>query len=167
MKGQLGIDFFISLIVFVAFVSYIFVQVSNFKPIYLSQIKAAILRSEAFQLSEILVNDPGYPLNWNDLPSSQIQRIGLSDSNKNQTNMLFLPKINKLNTECNQQNGFENIQQKLDYKKDFMILVVDRTSGNILVNCRPPVIITRNINVSSSRIVSFGTGYGELIVQTW
>lgn len=64
MKGQLTFEQIISLVVFVSLVSYILYSVFSYIPAYLRQIRNEELKSEAYQISEMLINDPGDPPNW-------------------------------------------------------------------------------------------------------
>jgi len=65
MKGQLSfVEYLVSFLVFITFISYFFLRIINETPIFLNEIRNERIRAEAFQLSEILVNDPGEPINW-------------------------------------------------------------------------------------------------------
>jgi len=64
VKAQFSVDFYIALITFVLLISYISFQVLTFSPLYTKEINTQRLRAEAFQISEILVNDFGEPKDW-------------------------------------------------------------------------------------------------------
>jgi hypothetical protein len=144
----------------------------NFYPVYLNEIRNERIRSESYQISEILTNDPGKPLRWY-ADTNDVTRVGLSDETKNKTNVLSLVKINTFDSECkkNSYNGYYNIKKWLASDYDLSITLIDKTyssEGNVLINCHPPApTAVRAINTTVRRIVSFDSGYGELIIQMW
>jgi hypothetical protein len=135
-------------------------------PEYLNQIRSEIIRSEAYQISEILVNDPGEPINWN---VGNVKRLGLSDETKNLTNFLSLNKINAIGDGVNFcKPGYDSIKKWLASDNDFSIILIKKIPvEQTLINCRPSTIAVRAINTTIRRIVSFDSSYGELIVQMW
>jgi hypothetical protein len=165
MKGQFGMEQLISLSVFIVFVVYFFFQFLNLRPTYLNEVKNERIRSEAYQISELLVNDPGYPLNWNANPTLT-QRAGLSDETQNKTNLLSLNKINAFNSEC-VGNGYYNVKKWIGAENDFSIFLTDKSTGTLKIGCYNKAIVSKGINVTVRRIVTFGSSYGELILQMW
>jgi len=175
-SGQFGYDYFISLVIFILFVVYIAFQIMGMRPAYLREVRNEILRSEAYQLSELLVNDPGEPLNWDDLPFGvRIGRIGLSDENTNKTNYVSNAKIVKLNTSwCPLwPSGYSGDLPKLfgiDPKYQFSI-IIKKMDGTLLADCHPPqskLIAPRTLSISVKRTMVFDSGgYGEVLVQMW
>lgn len=164
MKGQFGMEQLISLSIFIAFVVYFFFQFLNLRPTYLNEINNERIRSEAYQISELLVNDPGYPVNWNVNPSLT-QRAGLSDETANKTNLLSLAKISAFNSQCS--SDYYNVKKLIGAEDDFSIFLTDKSTGDILISCYNKAIVSQGINVTVSRIVAFGPSYGELIIQMW
>ena len=78
MKAQISYDFYFSLVVFVLFISFLFFRLITFLPFYSDEISIQRLRSEAYQISEILINDAGHPGNWHtDMPNAK--RLCLAD----------------------------------------------------------------------------------------
>ena len=166
-KGQLGYDYFISLVIFILFVVYIAFQIMEMKPAYLREVRNEILRSEAYQLSELLVNDPGEPQNWD---AANVKRIGLSDENANKTNYLSAAKVTKLAGLC-PLAGYSSLAKLfgIDQKYQFSIIVKNAISGEPLVDCHPASLIAaRTVNISVKRVVTFNSGgYGEVLVMMW
>jgi len=165
MKAQIGIEHFIALILFVGFVSYIFLQVLKFTPAYLGELRNEETRSEAYQVSELLVNDAGQPSNW---VLSNVQRLGLSDEAYNRTNMLSSRKINLIGGAGGCVAGYSNVQKWIGTTHQFSLVVKDITSNSVLINCQPLTVIPKATNVTVRRIVGLGANsYGELVLQMW
>lgn len=169
MKAQISfVEYLVAFVIFITFVGYFALQILKFVPEYLNQIRSERVRAEAYQISEILVNDPGYPISWN---IGNVQRLGLSDETKNLTNFLSANKINAVGDEMNPcKPGYDNIKKWLAaYDFDFSITLTRKSSTTeaILINCRPLATAARATNTTIRRTFSFDSGYGELIVQMW
>lgn len=173
IKGQLSIEYLIVLVIFIIFISYFIVQLQLQKPVYMNEIISERLRSEAYQMSELLINDPGYPIDWeNSIPSdiSKIKRIGLSNPAANLTNLLSIEKINAIGPTC--APGYAKIKEWTGSEHDFSLYLIDRLdNNNFLIECNPTNIKIKGINTTISRYVTFDKSgsrhYGELILQMW
>jgi hypothetical protein len=165
MKGQFTIDYIMSLIIFIIFVIYLILQITQIVPAYLYEVTNQRLKSEAFQISEILVNDPGEPIGWS---MSQLpDRIGLSNQTQNKTNLMSMNKISDLYTIC--QSGYDSVKTKLDTENQIAIYV-NKTDGTELLKCEPPSPPSNLVKVSIKRIVAIdnppGT-VGILYLEMW
>jgi hypothetical protein len=164
MKAQFTIDFYIALITFVVFTTYIAFQVFSYTPPYLMEIESQKLRSEIFQISEILINDAGEPANWSNI--NDIKRLGLSNETLNYTNYLSTTKIHQIGI-CDDAK-YEKVKGLLDIKNDFTLILTNVTSGDILINCTLNQTVFKKIAASISRIVAIDSGdYGELTLEVW
>ncbi len=167
MKGQISfVEYLASLVIFLTAVLFIAVQLINFVPQYLTEINNQRARIDAYQISELLVNDPGNPINWDQ--ASQILRMGLSNESVNRTNYISLQKITAFNAYCNSPGGYYNIRNNISAVNNFAIMLFNRTgnSGNILINCNPIALFSSSINTTIRRIVAIDSNdIGELIVQ--
>jgi hypothetical protein len=165
MKGQFTWDYVVSIITFITLVSYISLQIIGNIPNMLNAIRNEFLRSEAYQLSELLINDPGQPPNWN---STNVERIGLSNESLNITNYISLSKISRLGEIC---SNYDNLVKLLGIdvnKYNISITIFDKTNNQLLVNCMPPIVILRAINVTVKRYAAIDNGnYAEIILQAW
>lgn len=174
MKSQISfIEFLTSVLIFITFVGYFSIQILMFIPSYIREIKAESLRSEAFQVSELLVNDPGEPLDWT-LNMANAKRIGLSDHSQNKTNLLSSIKIFALNLNCQGQSDYENVKSKIGLDYDFSLIMIEGGTGILKIDCRPSVTKFRYVNTTIRRIVAYvdysdneKIKYGEMIVQVW
>lgn len=168
MKGQISfVEFFAAMTIFITCVVYISFQLIGFVPSYLNEVNDERVRIDAYQISELLVNDPGEPINWNS--SSSIRRMGLSNEITNVTNFLSLQKIIAFNNYCNAPGGYDNVKRNISSIGNFAILLFNRTvnSGKLLINCTPSSPFSSSLNTSIRRIVAIDSNdIGELIVQS-
>jgi hypothetical protein len=165
MKAQISfVEFLTTLIIFISFVTYLSFQISTLIPNYLSEVRRERINSEAFQLSELLINDPGEPTNWPSVNFNDVKRLGLSDEKTNKTNFLSLYKIKAFDSNCS--SNYAKVKEKLGADYDFSVFLIDDKS-QLRINCKPTTIIFRGINITMRRVVVFDGGFGELILQVW
>jgi hypothetical protein len=179
LKGQLTVQYLASFIFFIGLIIYIYFAFSANLPAFVEEVGKEDTRSKAFQLSEILLNDPGDPADWwNDTkyPTlNDINRIGLSDENSNKNNLISILKVKELKSLCPPSGDFKNIQQKLAFNKSFSIHIfnVSQSSGqrNLIMDCVDPDLPKTSINATIRRITVLNntdTGnleLAEIIVQ--
>jgi len=168
MKAQISFaEYLVAIVVFISFVSYFSFQLANFLPAYMNQIKNERVRGEAYQLSELLVNDPGFPINWhNNIPATK--RIGLSDETKNVTNLISVAKVSQLQTQCS--ISYASVKRWLGSEEDFSISITIFSSENGLpmavYGCIPPTPSVRLINTTIKRFAAINTThFAELVLQ--
>jgi hypothetical protein len=176
MKGQISIDYYAAVIVFIIIVAYFVFQIANIVPRFVAQIEEESMRSESYQISEIFVNDVGHPNDWNTLVGSnpgQIQRIGFSDQSVGNSNLVSLSKVSSLQTLCANQ-GHEFVREIVNTDFQFSVLVVDRDTDITQATCFAPATDSsgrpfgRGFVARTSRVFAFDNGnVGELIVQVW
>jgi hypothetical protein len=150
MKAQISfVEFLTAMLVFISFVGYFSLQILSFIPSYMNEIKLERLQSEAFQVSELLINDP----NW------------LSDSTQNKTNLLSASKIGNFNCVSAKET------MGLDYE---FSLILNDTSTNppiTLKNCATTTTMFRQLKTTITRIVAFNDNGvikpGKMILQMW
>jgi len=158
VKVQIGFEQVFSLLLFVFSVTYLIYQLLSYYPSYIGEMRRESIFSEAYQISEILVNDYGDPISWYSLPLAQIKRIGLLNESIGKSNVLSLIKISKANETCNL--NYQKFKQLLDLKNDISFVVY--LNNNVVASC------TRSLGervVKVNRIVAFDNGsYGELVI---
>lgn len=170
-KGQFNVEFFTVLILFIAFASYFSLRILDVTPSYTAQVNQAIIRSESYRISEAIINDYGYPENWETLSSSVVKKVGLLDMSYNKTNMVSFSKITKLEQMCGSGSNYAKIKSLIGADNDFSIMLVEKPTGEVLIECGTPV--TSASVASTKRLVAFDSDadgsfeYGELIVQVW
>jgi hypothetical protein len=155
MKLQVGFEQFAALSLFVFSVSFLISQLLSYYPTYINEVRRQTLLSEAYQISELLVNDAGYPINWN---STNVKRIGLLNESLNKPNVVSVLKVLNASYLCN--TNYPKFKQLLDLKNDINFVVY--LEGNLIANCSHPL---GEKAVKISRIISFDNiSYGELII---
>jgi hypothetical protein len=174
VKGQLTMQYLASFIFFIGLIVYVYFAYAENIPNYIQEVEKEDLRSKAYQLSEVLINDNGQPTNWNHLTDNQILRIGLSDETSNKTNLISYEKVIKLDTLCgNTDSEFQKVQKKLAMEKPFIIYVfnISQTDGQrkLLLDCFPSKFPKNVLNATVKRIVALKSStsidLAELIVQ--
>lgn len=175
LKGQFNIEFFTVLILFVGFAAYFSIRLAEVRPTYIKEVRQAIIRSEVYRISEVLINNPGYPIDWDTLVGTadedEIKRIGLLDHFQNKTNLLSEQKITGLNTLCNGGAAYDKIKGLIGAEHGFSILLVEKPSGLVKIDCGSTQ--TGETVASIKRLGVFDSGgdgeldYGELVVQAW
>jgi hypothetical protein len=142
-------------------------------PRFVSEVEKENIYSNAYQLSEILVNNPGQPSKWNDINDINFKRIGLSDENLNKSNLISYVKVKELASKvCDNNNDFRYVQDKLSMNRSFSILIFNITeNGNRqqLVTCVPHTFPRAAVNATIKRITAMNNNgnieLAELIVQ--
>jgi len=166
-KGELSLEYMISIVLFIMFSLYLGFELITITPVYLTEVRNENIRSEAYQVSELLINDPGEPANWENFPNT-IRRLGLNSEKENRTNLLSSDKIQLLNQICEVQGRYDDVAKWIGTDYYFYILLIDKSDGDVLINCYPQDVTAKEINATVSRLVAFDSGnYGELIIQMW
>jgi len=165
MKAQISfVEYIVSFSIFSVFVAYLFFRLLSYMPAYLNELRGEKLRSEAYQLSEFLVNDPGEPVDWQTKPDSLVKRVGLSNI-ENKTNYLSADKVKRLAENCT--SNYDLVKRWIGADYQFLLAVSD-DSGSISAVCIPTGAIIRGVNATIKRFVAFDTNsYGELTVYVW
>jgi hypothetical protein len=173
----MSVDFYVALVVFIVIVVYFLFQISTIVPTFINQIEEQRMMSEAYQVSEILLNDIGQPKNWDTLPIGQISRFGMSDHNANKTNLIAISKANSLNFLCLGEQGYKDVKHRMGMREfNFSVFVTNRQTGSIEVTCFNPSEIEvstglpkrKGFTATANRILAFNDGtYGDMKVQVW
>lgn len=158
MKAVVDIEFMVSLFMFLMSISFITYIIAGNLPRYHEEATINHLRSVAFQTSELLVFDSGYPTTWERSASmDEIRQIGLASSKKY---VLSREKLAWIETNC--KNRYAVIKDKLipDQKLDMIISV---TSGSFLFRCSPPSTSSTKDSVSVTRYGVLDTNPQEIV----
>ncbi len=175
LKGQLTVQYLASFIFFIGLVIYIYFAFSANLPAFIDEVRKEDTRSKAFQLSEILLNDPGEPKDWWKSTIPNIKRVGLSDENSNKQNVINFNKVINLSISslCNPTSF--TIAQKLALNRPFSISIfnISQIDGqrNLITQCISPIFPKTIINSTIKRITTLNntqTGrleLAEIIIQ--
>lgn len=174
-KAMLNVEFFTVLILFVGFSAYFSMRLIEIKPIYISEVERSVIRSESYSLGEVLMNDPGYPIDWETLvgtpQESGIMRVGMLDQMMNKSNLISFEKMQSLSDLCDSGSNYEAVKSLIGVSRDFSIIFVEKPSGVVLLQCEPSNL--GNNVASIKRLAVFDSDdngeyeYGELIIQVW
>ena len=170
-KGQLSADFYIALVAFLGFLAYITFQLFQTVPASSANVKEETIRIEAYQLSELLVNDGGHPVDWQAKPLADIKRIGLSDTTKNMINSLSREKADRLfkgfglfPAIC---ANYNDVRGLLDIRDEASFTLIEHKSPDEVFTCKSSESKKTSFNVSRTVLIS-GTSYpSEIIVEVW
>jgi len=128
MKGQVTIEFIISVSVFIGVVVFLaFNIINSITPLHESAVNE-IKRSQAYQASELLLFDTGEPKNWD---KDNVIRLGLSTG---EPYKISSEKLQKLNETCNDYDKLKNLLSIGN--RSYIAIVVSDMDGNIIVNCK-------------------------------
>lgn len=170
MKGQFSIETDLTIIVFIIFISYFFFQLVKTTPSYIKEVDYRRLQSEAYQISELLINDPGEPANWDTFQVdqiNQIKRIGLLDEMQNKANLISQDKLSKLNDICNKWQ-VDKVRELLGTEYQLSIYAVKLDTAELLVDCHPQDTITKKAAINITRNIAISpNSYGQLILELW
>ncbi len=167
MKGQFTWDYIVSIVAFIVLVSYISLQTVGAIPGVSNRIRGEFLRSEAYQISELLVDNPGEPASWT---LANVKRVGLANESYNLTNYISLTKVTNLQSLCGNYNslaGNLSIDTK-NYNVSILIFNITGSVPQLMASCAPPAGIARVVNVTLNRFAAIDRGgYVRMIVQAW
>lgn len=168
-KGQLSFDFYVAIILFIGILTYIGYQLLLIAPANSAKLQEESIRIDAYQLSELLVNDPGHPADWETKPIDQINRIGLSDPASGKTNYLSLQKLAALNAICQAPTGYDTLKNKLDEKNELSVTFINHSLPlDTSWTCSSASPTNKKVSFRVGRTVSIGGSvFGELIVEVW
>jgi len=162
-KGLFSLEYLTVIVIFMAFTTYYAFRMIEEKPNYLEEVKAEIYRSECYRISELLINDPGHPLNWDTLDLGQVERVGLSNHYQNKTNLLSENKITRLGELC-QGNGYYDVKELMGISYNYHILIKSMEGTFDDVECGS--YDEENVKASMTRLITFDSGsFGNLTVD--
>jgi len=154
MKSQISVEFITTILIFISFASFVLLNMYNFKAQSLYSFRIENTWLETYRASEILINDEGYPSNWD---STNVKRIGLAINNESK-NYLNITKISYLKVVNPSNNNCENITKLIGLTKVRISLNITKIypKKEVLFNCTDP--FTKTFNVSVERYVYLSDG---------
>jgi hypothetical protein len=162
-KGLFNVEYLTVLILFIIFSTYFTFRMMEQKPAYIAEVQREIFRAESYRLSEMLINDPGHPLDWETLPAGSVKRIGLSDATANVTNLLNETKLSKMKQMCGAD--YAAVKRLVGGQHDFSLVYINSSGAFDICN---QTCVTCDVKASITRFVAFSTGdYGKIVLQMW
>lgn len=177
LKAQLTIQYLASFIFFVGLVVYVYFAYSANLPRYVEEVEKENIRSKAYLLSELLINNPGEPENWDEVAMQNWKRLGFADQHSSKQNLISKSKIDVFNNnfDCSNPSSFSHFQELVGMRRPFSFYIFNINwedgSGDRfpLVECSPSTIIKEEINVTIRRIIAYNDSgslkLAELILQ--
>ena len=177
MKAQLTIQYLASFIFFIGLVVYVYFAYSANLPKYVEEVEKEDIRSKAYLLSELLVNNPGEPSNWDEVIPQNWKRLGFADQHSLKQNLILKSKIDKFDEEfdCSERSNFTRLQQLVGIDRPFSFFIFNISwedgSGDRLplIECIPPMMVKEEINVTIRRVVAYNDSgsikLAELVLQ--
>ena len=133
MKGVLNIEFIVSVIVFLITLSFVSMSIINNAPFLHQESFIENLKSNAYQVSQLLLLDEGLSdsgnTNWN---KDNVVLLGLSAGEEY---ILDQNKISELDNLCNED--YEKVRGLLADYKTYITLSIIRPDGSQILDCRP------------------------------
>lgn len=162
MKAQINYETLVSLTLFVSAIIYLIYEMVTFYPSYAKDLNKEVLYAEAYQISQILINDAGEPRDWFNSISTA-RRIGLLNESYNTLNLLSLRKVITFNSTCN--SNYPLVKSLIGARYNFGV-ILRLSNGTIILNCGSA--IGENA-MKISRVVSLDDhrSYGELIIWVY
>lgn len=140
---------------------YLIFRLFQVVPTTTNVLRSENLKIETYQISELLINDGGHPIDWNIQPLNEIKRIGLSDSIINKTNFVSSRKISQLNSIC--ESSYSDVKRLLDVENEVSISFFNYDTNEKWI-CTSARESRASFNVT--RIVSVdGTQLAEITVE--
>ena len=133
-KGIIDIEFILSIVVFLSVIIFVSFVISGNIPVFHRESLSEDARARAYQVSQLIIFDEGYPENWE---PANVERIGLSTG---EAYRISTTKINNLAAVCTDYNRLRLLLSQ-DLSSDIKISIVD-SSGQSLLNCGPAVNTT-------------------------
>ena len=169
MKGQLSFEYLIAFGIFVGTVVYIYLSYIGNIPRFVDEVQKEAIRANVYQISEILVNNPGEPVNWANAATSK--RIGFLNETANLNN--FLSKTKILNGMGFCRSNYNDFRNKIGTDKQFTLILFDintQTGSRTLIDGCTPNIQKTSVNATIKRIFTYTESnglikIGEMIVQ--
>ncbi len=138
MKGQLNLEFMISISIFIIVISYVTINSISTLPDLHQQTKSNSLRTKIYQMSELLLFD---------------SRIGLSTG---EPYTLDQAKINSLQSLCSDYQAFKD-KFSVDHTMDIQLNIMQ--NGASVLDCHPEIVSGMRSEFSLKR---FGILDGEI-----
>ncbi len=169
MKAQLSFEYMIAFGIFIGIVSYIYLSYVRTIPVFVEEVRKEAIRSDTFQISELLVNNPGEPADWSD--ASTANRIGFLDETENLGNLMSKTKILDAIGYC--KTDYNDFRQRIGTDREFTLVVFDvniQDGSRTLIDSCTPAIGKTSVNATIRRIATYTETNGEkriaeLIVQ--
>lgn len=153
MKGILDIEFVLSVFLFLGTISFVTVLIGRESVALQNSAITDNMKSESYQISQILMFDRGSPADWENGAKENIKRIGLSSG---EDYSLDADKLNRIDELCGSDYNFVNGM----LTKFHVNMTIKGTNGEVLYSCGPsfetakrPKFVTERKALLSNEVV--------------
>jgi hypothetical protein len=156
MKGVLDIEFVLSIFLFLGSISFITILIGRESLALQNSLISENLKSESYQISEILMFDKGSPANWGDpgVTINDIKRLGIFSSDY----VLNSTKLAKLQSLCiSDYNSVNEIITDLNIN-----ITVKNIDGTVIYRCEPQIETLRRPKFITQRVGTLDST-GEIV----
>jgi hypothetical protein len=142
-KGVLDIEFMLSVFVFLTALSFVLITLVSNIPKFHQDTVSQDIKAKAFQISEMLMFDQGWPTDWT---GSTAKRIGLSEGSRY---ILNSSKIDNFVSLC--INDYSRVKNMLglEYNND---IVIEINTGGTTKICKPAAVSTSRSKATVTRL---------------
>jgi len=147
MKGMLDIEFIVSVFVFMIAVSFVLLTLTGSLPKMHQETLSQDIQSKAFQVSEMLVGNEGWPYDWNSNVASAT-RVGLTNGTKYRIDS---QKIQALASLCAADYSRAKALMGIDFHNDVAINM-DAIDSPSSFECMPGATSTVRSSASVTRL---------------
>ncbi len=132
LRGQVNLHFIVSVVIFLGVVIYLIHVLLTSSSFYGEDTESDILYAKAYQVSELLIKDKGYPANWNE---TNFDRIGLVSEH----HLLNQSKINELEKICTSTNITKKrkLLNSFSLEDNSLSIEINYFNGTNVLECFP------------------------------
>ncbi len=133
LRGQVNLHFIVSVVIFLGVVIYLIHVLLTSSSFYREDVESDILYAKAYQVSELLIKDKGYPANWNE---TNFDRIGLVSEH----HLLNQSKINEFEKICSSTTDLAKIQRLRDsfgLESENLVVEINYLNNTNVIKCKP------------------------------
>jgi hypothetical protein len=160
MLGQIRVEFIFGIILFALIMFFIVTQTNTLFSSLLTDSRSDALKAKALNVIKILVEDRGYPTDWDTQLPGNVKRVGLV---YNQPYNLSKNKVLNLSQNCsNTPDIYKNLLWNFDLKA-YRLKVYNSTNQTLFCgfdSLEPPVVM-------ETRYVFIDNDFGKVTLELW
>lgn len=148
----LGIEFMLSVFIFMSVVAFLMIMVG--REIYTLQEMSETenLRAESYQISQMILFDEGFPRDWETKSVDEVRRIGLSSEKDYVLNMSKIKRLNELCANYSKVRVF--------FSKNDIEIGITYVNGTNILDCTSNArgifrFITERLAIVDGKIIHF------------
>jgi hypothetical protein len=159
VKGVIDIEFILSVVLFFGTITFVSFMIISNVPVFHNEAVNDDIRARAYEISQVLMFDEGYPKDWS---AANVKTIGLSAG---EHYILSEDKIASLNALCSSNYTLAKNMLGQGFRNEIKITITDSNGAELLtclprsrVSGRPEFVISRFATLPDKRIVKIDVG---------